>query len=115
MPQSYHNELVALRKSIQVLSQSTNPLGKCMDSIQEDVETMQKELEFWRSERRQREVEYEECVKLAEHELDEVGDARSKANENTREMQSKINAIKSQIMKNDKLVTSLLGMVTKIS
>jgi hypothetical protein len=32
--------------------QSTNPLGKAMDMLQEDIESMQKELQFWTRERK---------------------------------------------------------------
>ena len=34
------SELIALRKSIQALCQATNPLGKCMDHVPDDVEMM---------------------------------------------------------------------------
>ncbi|KAJ3189556.1 ATP synthase subunit O, mitochondrial [Irineochytrium annulatum] len=43
-------EIEALRESIQVLCRNTNPLSKTMDYMQEDVDSMNKELELWRSE-----------------------------------------------------------------
>ncbi|KAI8915056.1 microtubule-binding protein MIP-T3-domain-containing protein [Entophlyctis helioformis] len=43
-------EIEALRESIQMLCQNTNPLGKTMDYMQEDVDSMNKELELWRKE-----------------------------------------------------------------
>jgi TRAF3-interacting protein 1 len=46
------SEITDLRKSIQVLCQATNPLGKCMDHVHDDMETMNKELEQWKSEYR---------------------------------------------------------------
>ena len=36
-----------------MLCQTTNPLSKCMDQLQEDMENMHKELNFWSSERTQ--------------------------------------------------------------
>lgn len=36
-----------IREHVQALVQSTNPLGKAMDMLQEDVESMQKEFQFW--------------------------------------------------------------------
>jgi TRAF3-interacting protein 1 len=49
--ENYGNEVKTLRESIQRLCQFTNPLGKTMDYIQEDLVNMQKELEQWKNER----------------------------------------------------------------
>ena len=35
-----------------MLCQTTNPLAKCMDQIQEDMENMHKELNFWNTEKK---------------------------------------------------------------
>ncbi|EDV27824.1 expressed hypothetical protein [Trichoplax adhaerens] len=43
-------EIEKLRVTIQNLCRSANPLGKIMDYVQEDIDSMQKELETWRSE-----------------------------------------------------------------
>ena len=37
----------------QTLTRSANPLGKLMDFLQEDVDSMQRELETWRNENRE--------------------------------------------------------------
>ena len=42
-------QLDLLRKQIQLLCQSTNPLGKCIDFGMEDIHNMQKEQQKWRS------------------------------------------------------------------
>jgi TRAF3-interacting protein 1 len=41
-----------IREHVQQLVQSTNPLGKAMDMLQEDIESMQKEMQFWSRERK---------------------------------------------------------------
>lgn len=38
-----------LRDSIQKLTRSINPLGKLMDFLQEDVDSMQMELSVWKN------------------------------------------------------------------
>lgn len=43
-------EIESLREALQSTCQSTNPLGKTMDYIQEDVDSMNKELEMWKRE-----------------------------------------------------------------
>jgi TRAF3-interacting protein 1 len=39
-----------MKKAIQVLCQSTNPLGKSIDFVADDVDSMNKEYEHWRRE-----------------------------------------------------------------
>lgn len=39
-----------MKKAIQILCQSTNPLGKSIDFVTDDVESMQKEFEYHRKE-----------------------------------------------------------------
>lgn len=41
-------EIDLLRGSIQTLTRAANPLGKLMDFLQEDVDSMQRELSMWR-------------------------------------------------------------------
>ena len=108
---SYKSELSSLRESIQTLCQNTNPLGKTMDYIQEDLENMHKELEQWKGERRRRAVEHEELDKSTEDALGPLSDAHAKAKEGVVEQQSKIIAIKAQIMSNDSQIQNMLRMV----
>lgn len=44
------NDIEFMKKAIQVLCQSTNPLGKSIDYVTDDVDSMSKEYEFWRRE-----------------------------------------------------------------
>jgi hypothetical protein len=43
------SQLDELRKQIQLLCQSVNPLGKCIDFVREDMDSMNKELQRWRT------------------------------------------------------------------
>merc|ERR1712146_315678 len=51
-PKKSKTEMVVLRNTIQALCQSSNPLGKCLEFVQEDMESMTKELEGWKATRR---------------------------------------------------------------
>lgn len=44
------NDIEFMKKAIQVLCQSTNPLGKSIDFVTDDIESMGKEYEQWRKE-----------------------------------------------------------------
>lgn len=45
--EAVNQEVEQLRFNIQALSRVTNPLGKLLDHIQEDVEVMRQELQQW--------------------------------------------------------------------
>lgn len=45
--EAVNQEIEQLRFNIQALSRVTNPLGKLLDHIQEDVEVMRQELHQW--------------------------------------------------------------------
>jgi TRAF3-interacting protein 1 len=51
--ESVQREVARLRDSIQTLTRSANPLGKLMDFLQEDVDSMQRELDTWRKENKE--------------------------------------------------------------
>ena len=42
-----------MKKAIQVLCQSTNPLGKSIDFVTDDIDSMNKEFEYWKKESQQ--------------------------------------------------------------
>lgn len=47
----------SLRESIQKLTRSVNPLGKLLDFLQEDIDSMQRELSVWKETNRQTNLE----------------------------------------------------------
>ncbi|CAM6088379.1 unnamed protein product [Calypogeia fissa] len=49
--QTKQEEIQKLKEAVQTLCQTASPLGKSMDYLQEDVETMSKEYNFWVKER----------------------------------------------------------------
>ena len=44
------NDIEFMKKAIQILCQSTNPLGKSIDFVTDDIESMSKEWEYWKKE-----------------------------------------------------------------
>ena len=55
-----------MKKAIQVLCQSTNPLGKSIDYVSDDVDSMSKEYEHWRKEAIQCTQELDEQKKITD-------------------------------------------------
>ena len=109
---NYGAEVATLRDALQQLCQHANPLGKTMDYIQEDLDNMHKELEYWKSERRKRQLELDDLSKSSEDHLQPVVERQAKAKESVAEMLAKILAVKTQISSNDAQVKLLLQNVT---
>ena len=56
-------DLEAIKTYVQEISRNANPIGKTIDFIQDDIESMNKELLSWIREGKQYREKYEEEVK----------------------------------------------------
>lgn len=102
-------EIDKLRGTIQTLTRTTNPLGKLLDYVQEDVEMMQKELLDWRSQYRQlneqlerERIETQEVVEPMKGTLKEIDN-------NIKAQLDKIRQAKAQVMRNEEKIRRLLN------
>jgi len=100
-----------MKKAIQILCQSTNPLGKSIDFVTDDIDSMSKEYEYWRRESLACQSKLEEQQRITEEVVQPLHDQLADIEEKIREQQAKINAIKSQIMHNDISIQNLLYSV----
>lgn len=90
-----------MKKAIQVLCQSTNPLGKSIDFVTDDIDSMNKEFEYWKKESQSCQQQLVEQQKITEEVLQPLQDQLAELEEKIREQTAKVNSIKSQIMTND--------------
>merc|ERR1712139_693643 len=104
-------EMHRLRQKIQVLCQATNPLGKCMDYVHDDMEMMNKELEQWKGEYRRKTSSMESESKATEESLQPLQMKLLELEEQVKEQVQKINSVKASISKNDVRIQQLLRMV----
>ena len=100
-----------MKKAIQVLCQSTNPLGKSIDFVTDDIDSMSKEYEHWKKESQSCQQQLAEQQKITEEVLQPLQDQLAELEEKIREQTAKVNSIKSQIMTNDITVQNLLFSV----
>ena len=100
-----------MKKAIQVLCQSTNPLGKSIDFVTDDIDSMNKEYEHWKKESQACQQQLVEQQKITEEVLQPLQDQLAELEEKIREQTAKVNSIKSQIMTNDITVQNLLFSV----
>jgi|TARA_B110000285_G_C14960808_1_gene531575 TRAF3-interacting protein 1 len=100
-----------MKKAIQVLCQSTNPLGKSIDFVTDDIESMNKEYEHWKKESQTCQVQLIEQQKITEEVVKPLHDELAEIEEKIREQTAKVNSTKSAIMRNDITVQNLLYSV----
>jgi TRAF3-interacting protein 1 len=97
-----------LQHSIQILCQSTNPLGKCMDFVHEDLFAMMKEYDKWKH-------DYKKCILDLEMEFRETKEVTKPLEVKLREFDDKVldaqrcmRSIKARVLKQEERITKLL-------
>jgi len=108
-------EINSLRNTIQTLCQSSNPLGRCLEYVQEDIEAMGKELEQWRALRRRRAGELADEEASTESSLVALHTELSQAEALVKEKQAQIRFYKASIIRNDTTIERLLSQVVNTS
>jgi len=105
------NDVDFIKAAIQALCQNTNPLGKSMDFLQEDIDSMTKEYEKWKKESKTSQSKLEELMKVTEDTIQPLQDKLVEIEEQIREQTTKVNNVKSQMMSNDVIIQNLLHSV----
>lgn len=103
-------DLEQLRAAIQVLCASTNPLGKCMDYVHEDLGLMNCELEKWQSDARKYTDQLEVEKEKTETEMAPLRMELTEADEKVKEELAKIASLKAAVHKNDERIAELMNM-----
>lgn len=102
-----------LRDNVQKICQSTAPLGKCMDFILDDLETMKRELLQWNEEYKRSKISLEEAKKKSEELLKPIQSKITDIDEQIKEQRQKILSQKAVITKNEARINDLLRMASK--
>ena len=122
-PSSDFADLGAARDVVQALVRSTNPLGRAMDALAEDAESMRVELRFWRRERakhaRRVAEERERWREKTNLKTDGAGvggssaadDALAQTEADIERVTEKIEAARLDVAANDATIARLLAMV----
>uniref|UniRef100_A0A6U5WCA9 TRAF3-interacting protein 1 C-terminal domain-containing protein n=2 Tax=Guillardia theta TaxID=55529 RepID=A0A6U5WCA9_GUITH len=127
-------EMNKLREAIQALCQSTNPLARSMDYLQEDLDNMTKEMEFWMKDKEKQTILLDEEEKKSEVELEKLysqlqvclsclapGDPNvtcygtQSIEESIQEETLRITDMKAQVMRNDMTIKNMLVSVVRPS
>lgn len=104
-------EVNKLRSSIQTLTKSAHPLGKLMDFLQEDVDSMQRELDQWKKENQSLQLQLRKEESITAQTLQPLMATLEELTAAVNDNLDKISTVKSNILKNedkiDKMISSM--------
>ncbi|KAF6200118.1 hypothetical protein GE061_006419, partial [Apolygus lucorum] len=106
--EAWGKEINKLREGIQQLTRSTNPLGKLFDFLQEDVDSMQRELKTWKETNASYTKQLENERRLTESSLEtykrQLAELDSLIDQETETLKN----MKANVLANDRKIYSLL-------
>ena len=95
----------------QSLCQTVNPLGKSVDMIYQDIASMSKELDMWRSEHRNATERQQVEREATEKEMAPMHQKVAALDDKIAEKQAQITAIRARIHQNDLTIQNLLETI----
>lgn len=101
-------EIDRLRASVQSVCRSALPLGKIMDYIQEDMDSMSMELQQWKQESRQHALALDTEYRLTEGALQPLRSELSQLELMIHEQQTQICALRSSVLRNEHKIHRML-------
>lgn len=104
-------ELSKLREQLQMLSKASNPLGKFLEAIHEDIDTMARELEMWRTEARTQAAAAREAQRQTEESLHDTYSQLQNLEDGINDQILKTNIARAAILNNDKTIDTMVRMV----
>ena len=104
-------DLEGVKTLVQGLCQSTNPIGKVIELMNEDVDSMNKEMEYWRKQYLTAKLKFSSEQKSTEDSLQPLQDQLAEVEERIRDQRSKIQSAKSALIRNSSTIQQLLTSV----
>ncbi|XP_035899468.1 TRAF3-interacting protein 1 [Anopheles stephensi] len=105
--QSSAKQMESLRESIQKLTRSVNPLGKLMNFIQEDIDSMERELASWQQLYTQSMVELNKERSATENAIEPLKQQLHQIDVNIKEYRDMIDTTRANILQNEAKIERL--------
>ncbi|CAM4600642.1 unnamed protein product [Leuciscus chuanchicus] len=105
-------EIERLRSSIQTVCRSALPLGKIMDYIQEDMDSMQNELQTWRKENKENAQALLQEQRITDTVVEPLKSELAELEQLIKDQQDKICAVKSNILKNEEKIQKMVSSIS---
>ena len=110
-PREDNIDLEAIKEYVQQITKNCNPLGKLVDSLWDDIESMNKELANWINENKKYKDRYDDEMKKSDETLLPLQNELLELEDSIRDEQTQIKAIKSRLIKNEKIIQNLITNV----
>ncbi|RNF07944.1 uncharacterized protein Tco025E_07274, partial [Trypanosoma conorhini] len=105
------SELSKLREQLQLLTKASNPLGKLLESIYDDIDTMARELEMWRSEARSQALAAADARRQTMESLQEVHAQLQNLEDAIKDQVLKTHNIRRSVINNDNAIAGMVRMI----
>lgn len=111
---SYSQQMIdAVRNHIQKICQSVNPLGKCIDFVNEDLELMRLELEKWKQEQTIQQQKLDKEQRSTAESLVHLEKDLQRIDQQLLDARSQIRGRRGNILRNDEQLRILLERQTR--
>jgi hypothetical protein len=110
-PKVDHVDLEAIKEYVQQITKSCNPLGKLVDILGDDIDSMNKELANWIKDNKIYKDKYDDEMKKSDETLLPLQNELLELEDSIRDEQTQIKAIKSRLIKNEKIIQNLITNV----
>ena len=104
-------DLEAIKDYVQQITKNCNPLGKLVDLLGDDIESMNKELANWIKDNKIYKDRYDDEMKKSDETLLPLQNELLELEDSIRDEQQQIKAIKSRLIKNEKIIQNLITNV----
>ena len=104
-------DLEAIKEYVQQITKSCNPLGKLVDILGDDIDSMNKELANWIKDNKIYKDKYDDEMKKSDETLLPLQNELLELEDSIRDEQTQIKAIKSRLIKNEKIIQNLITNV----
>ncbi|XP_077128522.1 TRAF3-interacting protein 1 isoform X2 [Ranitomeya variabilis] len=104
-------EIEKLRGSIQILCRSALPLGKMMDYIQEDMDTMKNELQMWKMENREHAEVLLREQSVTDTAVDPLKAELAELEQLIKDQRDKICTVKGNILRNEEKIQKMVQSI----
>jgi len=107
-------DIDSIKNYIQEISRNANPIGKIIDFLPDDIDSMNKELQNWIKEQKSLKDKYDEEIKKSDELLLPLNTELLEIEECIRDEIVKINSIKYRIIKNEQIIQNLISNVISV-
>ncbi|KAK7196734.1 Microtubule-binding protein MIP-T3 [Novymonas esmeraldas] len=105
------SDLTQLREQLQLLTKASNPLGKFLEAIHDDIDSMTRELEMWRSESRSQALAAAEARRQTEESLQEIFANLQNLEDAITDQVLKTNNLRHAILANDAAMEAMMRTI----